>query len=38
MQTAEKISVTMTPEMLRLIRESVDAGDYDPLARRCGTR
>jgi len=28
MQTAEKISITMTPEMLRAIRESVDAGDY----------
>lgn len=28
MQTAEKISITMTPEMLRSIRESVDAGEY----------
>jgi antitoxin ParD1/3/4 len=28
MQTAEKISITVTPEMLRAIRESVDAGDY----------
>ena len=28
MQSAEKISITMTPEMLRLIRESVDAGEY----------
>lgn len=28
MQAAEKISITMTPEMLRLIRESVDAGEY----------
>lgn len=28
MQTAEKISITMTPEMLRLIRESVKAGEY----------
>lgn len=28
MQTAEKISITMTPEMLRLIRETVDAGEY----------
>jgi antitoxin ParD1/3/4 len=28
MQTAEKISITVTPEMLRAIRESVDAGEY----------
>jgi len=28
MQAAEKISITMTPEMLRLIRETVDAGEY----------
>jgi len=28
MQTAEKISVTMTPEMLRAVRESVAAGEY----------
>jgi antitoxin ParD1/3/4 len=28
MQSAEKISITMTPEMLRVIRESVDAGEY----------
>ncbi len=28
MQSAEKISITMTPEMMRLIRESVEAGDY----------
>lgn len=28
MQTAEKISITMTPEMIRAIRESVDAGEY----------
>jgi len=28
MQSAEKISITVTPEMLRLIRESVDAGEY----------
>ena len=28
MQSAEKISITMTPEMLRLIRETVDAGEY----------
>ncbi|MGV1905038.1 type II toxin-antitoxin system ParD family antitoxin [Agrobacterium cavarae] len=28
MQTAEKISITMTPEMLRMIRETVDAGEY----------
>ena len=28
MQTAEKISITVTSEMLRAIRESVDAGDY----------
>lgn len=28
MHTAEKISITVTPEMLRLIRESVDAGEY----------
>ena len=28
MQTAEKISITMTPEMMRVIRESVEAGEY----------
>jgi antitoxin ParD1/3/4 len=28
MQSAEKISITMTSEMLRLIRESVEAGEY----------
>jgi antitoxin ParD1/3/4 len=28
MQSAEKISITMTPEMLRIIRESVDAGEF----------
>jgi antitoxin ParD1/3/4 len=28
MQSAEKISITVTPEMLRVIRESVDAGEY----------
>lgn len=28
MQSAEKISITMTPEMLRSIRESVEAGEY----------
>jgi len=28
MQTAEKISITMTPEMMRAIRESVEAGEY----------
>lgn len=28
MQTAEKISITVTPEMLRAIRDSVDAGEY----------
>jgi Arc/MetJ-type ribon-helix-helix transcriptional regulator len=28
MQAAEKISIIMTPEMLRLIRESVEAGEY----------
>jgi antitoxin ParD1/3/4 len=27
-QNAEKISVTMPPDMLRAIRESVDAGEY----------
>ena len=27
-QNAEKISITMTPEMLRAIRESVEAGEY----------
>lgn len=27
-QTAEKISITMTPEMMRHIRESVEAGEY----------
>lgn len=28
MQTAEKVSITMTPEMLRVIRETVNAGEY----------
>ncbi len=28
MQNAEKISVTMTPDMLRILRESVAAGEY----------
>lgn len=28
MQNAEKISVTMTPDMLRTLRESVEAGEY----------
>lgn len=28
METAEKISVTMTPEMMREIRASVAAGEY----------
>ena len=28
MQSAEKISITVTPEMLRLIRESVEASEY----------
>lgn len=28
MPGAEKISITMTPDMLRLIRESVEAGEY----------
>lgn len=28
MQTAEKISITMTPEMMRHIRDSVEAGEY----------
>lgn len=28
MQTAEKISITMTPEMMRLVRASVEAGEY----------
>jgi antitoxin ParD1/3/4 len=28
MQSAEKISITMTSEMLRAIRESVEAGEY----------
>lgn len=28
MQTAEKISITMTPEMLRIIRDTVTAGEY----------
>ena len=27
-QNAEKISITMTPDMLRAIRESVEAGEY----------
>ncbi len=28
MQNAEKISVTMTPEMMKIIRASVEAGEY----------
>lgn len=28
MSTAEKISITLTPEMNRMIKERVDAGDY----------
>lgn len=28
MQSAEKISITMTPDLLRVVRESVDAGEY----------
>jgi antitoxin ParD1/3/4 len=28
MQQAEKISITMTPDMLRAVRESVEAGEY----------
>jgi antitoxin ParD1/3/4 len=28
MQSAEKVSITMTPEMLRALRESVEAGEY----------
>ncbi len=28
MPSAEKISITMTPDMLRIIRESVEAGEY----------
>lgn len=28
MQSAEKVSITMTPDMLRVVRESVEAGEY----------
>ena len=28
MQSAQKISITMTPDMLRAIRESVESGEY----------
>src|ERR1700722_5645355 len=28
LRNAEKISITMTPDMLRAIRESVEAGEY----------
>ena len=28
MQSAQKISITLTPDMLRAIRESVDSGEY----------
>ncbi|MEK1931731.1 MAG: type II toxin-antitoxin system ParD family antitoxin [Pararhizobium sp.] len=28
MQSAEKISITLPPEMLRVIRETVNAGEY----------
>ena len=28
MRAAEKVSITMTPEQLRAVRESVEAGEY----------
>jgi antitoxin ParD1/3/4 len=28
MQQAEKVSITLTPDMLRAVREAVTAGDY----------
>jgi len=28
MHNAEKISITMTPDMLRAVRDSVEAGEY----------
>ena len=28
MQNAEKVSVTMTPDMLRILRESVESGEF----------
>ena len=28
MGPAEKVSITMTPDMLRAVRESVEAGEY----------
>lgn len=28
MQNAEKVSVTMTPDMMRALRESVEAGEF----------
>ncbi|WP_036302787.1 CopG family transcriptional regulator [Methylobacterium sp. 77] len=28
MQPAEKISITMTPDLLRVVRDSVEAGEY----------
>ena len=28
MQNAEKVSITMTPEMMRVIRASVESGEY----------
>lgn len=28
MQPAEKVSITMPPEMMRLIRDSIEAGEY----------
>jgi len=28
MQNAEKVSIIMTPEMMRVIRASVEAGEY----------
>jgi antitoxin ParD1/3/4 len=28
MQNAEKISITMTPDILRAVRDSVEAGEY----------
>ncbi len=32
MQSAEKVSITMTPEMMRVARESVDAGEYTSIS------
>jgi len=36
MQSAEKISITLPPEMLRLLREAVAAGEYASISEALG--